>query len=249
MSVLSVEKVSVSYPVSNYQNIGLKEYVIRRLQGTYAVQELQAVRDVSFTLERGDMLGIIGMNGAGKSTLLKAISGIIMPTKGRITVSGTVAAILELLSGFDGNMTVRENMYLRGALLGYTREFMTEAYESILDFAELKNFENYPFKQLSTGMQARLGFSLAALVKPDLLILDEVLSVGDGAFQVKSAQKMQEIIAAGAATLFVSHSCDQVRSMCNRVLWLDHGACVECGSDVAGICERYDKFLRSGLSE
>lgn len=247
MSVLSVDRLSVSYMASNYQNIGLKEYVIRRLQGTYAVQELRVVRDVSFTLERGDMLGIIGMNGAGKSTLLKAITGIIPPTEGKITVNGTTAAILELLSGFDGNMTVRENTFLRGALLGYTREFMTDAYESILNFAELKDFENYPFKQLSTGMQARLGFSIAALVKPDLLILDEVLSVGDGAFQVKSAQKMQEIISEGAATLFVSHSCEQVRSMCNRVLWLDHGVCVECGDDVEGICGRYEEFLRSGL--
>lgn len=243
MSVLSVDKLSVSYPVSNYQNIGLKEYVIRRLQGRYAVQALWAVRDISFTLERGDMLGIIGMNGSGKSTLLKAISGILPPTKGTITVNGTTAAILELLSGFDGNMTVKENTYLRGALLGYTRGFMNEAYDGILDFAELKEFENYPFKQLSTGMQARLGFSIAALVKPDLLILDEVLSVGDGSFQAKSAQKMQEIIAEGAATLFVSHSCDQVRSMCSRVLWLDHGSCMAYGTDVAGICAQYEKFL------
>lgn len=248
MNVLSVDKVSVSFRVSNYQNIGLKEYVIRRLQGTYQVKEIRAVRDVTFSLDRGEMLGIIGMNGAGKSTLLKAIAGILPTDGGNITVNGTMAAILELSSGFDGNMTVRENTYLRGALLGYTREFMNEAYDGILDFAELKEFEDYQFKQLSTGMQSRLGFAISALVKPDLLILDEVLSVGDGAFQAKSEKKMREIIDAGAATLFVSHSTDQVRAMCNRVLWLDHGVCVECGSDVVGICGRYEEFLRRGLS-
>ena len=243
MSILEANNVSIRYITGDFKDIGLKEYVMRRLKGNYHVTEFWADKDVSFTLERGEMLGIIGTNGAGKSTLLKAISGIMEPTKGSIHREGTIAALLELASGFDGDLTVKENAYLRGAMLGYTRKFMDETYDQIIDFAELKEFEDRPFKQLSSGMKSRLAFSIACLVKPDILILDEVLSVGDGAFRKKSEEKMREIINGGATTILVSHSLEQVRSMCSKVLWLHRGEQVDFGTDVKGICDRYQGFL------
>ena len=243
MSILEVKNVSIRYITGDFKDIGLKEYVIRKLQNNYHVTEFWADKDVSFTLERGEMLGIIGTNGAGKSTLLKAVSGIMEPTKGRIRREGTIAALLELGSGFDGDLTVKENTYLRGAMLGYTRKFMDETYDSIIEFAELKDFEDRPFKQLSSGMKSRLAFSVACLVEPDILILDEVLSVGDGAFRKKSEAKMREIINGGATTILVSHSLQQVREMCDKVLWLHKGKQIEFGTDVQGICDRYKDFL------
>ena len=220
---------------------------MRRLTGNYHVTEFWADKDVSFTLERGEMLGIIGSNGAGKSTLLKAVSGIMVPTEGWIHREGSIAALLELASGFDGELTVEENTYLRGAMLGYTRKFMDEKYDEIIDFAELKDFEDRPFKQLSSGMKSRLAFSIACLVKPDILILDEVLSVGDGAFRRKSEAKMREVIAGGATTILVSHSLPQVREMCSKVLWLHKGRQIDFGTDVSGICDRYQDFLDGKL--
>ena len=202
----------------------------------------KAVDGVSFTLERGDMLGIIGSNGAGKSTLLKAVTGIMVPTKGWVKVNGSIAALLELASGFDGDLTVRENTYLRGAMLGYTRKFMNEKYEEIIDFSGLQEFQDRPFKQLSSGMKSRLAFSIACLVRPDVLILDEVLSVGDGAFRKKSEEKMMEIINGGATTILVSHLLEQVRSMCNKALWLERGKQIAFG-DANELCDRYEEFL------
>ena len=243
MSILELKDVSIRYMTGDFKDIGLKEYVMRRIKRNYKVKEFWADRDISFTLEKGDMLGIIGANGAGKSTLLKAISGIMEPTKGWVHREGTIAALLELGSGFDGDLTVRENTYLRGAMLGYTRKFMDETYAQIIEFAELKEFEDRPFKQLSSGMKSRLAFSIASLVEPDILILDEVLSVGDGAFRKKSEAKMKEIINGGATTILVSHSLGQIRQMCSKILWLDKGRQVEFGSDVQGICDRYAEFL------
>lgn len=243
MTILDVKNVSIRYMTGDFKEIGLKEYVVRRFTGNYRVTEFWADRDVTFSLEKGDMLGIIGANGAGKSTLLKAISGIMEPTRGRVTRRGSVAALLELASGFDPDLTVKENTYLRGALLGYTRRFMDETYASIIDFAELKGFEDRPFRQLSSGMKSRLAFSIAGLVNPDILILDEVLSVGDGAFRKKSEAKMREIIGGGATTILVSHSISQVREMCGKVLWLDKGRQVEFTADVNGVCDRYERFL------
>ncbi len=242
MSVLKVNNVSIRYMTGDFKDIGIKEYVLRRIKHNYSVKEFWADRHVTFTLEKGDMLGIIGTNGAGKSTLLKAISGIMEPTEGWIEREGTIAALLELASGFDGDLTVRENTYLRGAMLGYTRQFMDETYDKIIDFAELKEFEDRPFKQLSSGMKSRLAFSIASLVRPDILILDEVLSVGDGAFKKKSEAKMQEIIGSGATTILVSHSLSQVREMCNKVLWLHKGEQIDFG-ECQAICDRYEAFL------
>lgn len=245
--ILKVENVSIKYITGDFKSIGLKEYVVRRLKGNYTVKEIWANRNITFNLEEGDMLGIIGTNGAGKSTLLKAVSGIMRPSEGSITRHGTIAALLELGSGFDGDLTVKENAYLRGAMLGYTRRFMDETYEQIIDFAELKEFEDRPFKQLSSGMKSRLAFSIASLVKPDILILDEVLSVGDGAFRKKSEAKMKEIINGGATTILVSHSLNQVRSMCSKILWLHKGRQITFGSDVQKICDDYQSFLDGKL--
>ena len=245
--ILKVENVSIKYITGDFKSIGLKEYVMRRLKGNYAVKEFWANRDITFSLEEGDMLGIIGTNGAGKSTLLKAVSGIMRPSEGTIVRHGTIAALLELGSGFDGDLTVKENAYLRGAMLGYTRKFMDETYEQIINFAELKEFEDRLFKQLSSGMKSRLAFSIASLVRPDILILDEVLSVGDGAFRKKSEAKMKEIIHGGATTILVSHSLEQVRSMCNKILWLHKGKQITFGSDVQKICDDYQSFLDGKL--
>ena len=245
--MLSCIDVSIRYQVGDFKHIGLKEWVMRRLTGRYKVVDFWADKDVTFSLAEGDMLGIIGTNGAGKSTLLKAISGIMEPTKGWVVRRGAVVALLELSSGFDGDLTVKENAYLRGAMLGYTRAFMDETYPHIVEFAELKEYEDRPFKQLSSGMKSRLAFAIASLVKPDILILDEVLSVGDGAFRAKSAAKMREIIKGGATTILVSHSTAQVRSLCNKVLWLDHGRQITFSDDVRGVCDCYETFLAKGL--
>ena len=244
---LKAENVSIRYITGDFKDIGIKEYVTRKATNNYHVKEFMAVDGVSFTLQHGDMLGIVGTNGAGKSTLLKAVAGIMEPTKGKITANGEVAALLELGSGFDGDLTVKENTYLRGAMLGYTKEFMDQTYDHIIDFAELREFENRPFKQLSSGMKSRLAFSIASLVKPDILILDEVLSVGDGAFQEKSAKKMREIISQGATTILVSHSLEQIRQLCNKVLWLDHGRQIAFG-DVTEVCDMYERYLNGEYS-
>lgn len=243
MAILELHNVSIRYITGDFKDIGLKEFVLRKITRNYHVTEFWADKDVTFSLERGDMLGIIGSNGAGKSTLLKAIAGIMEPTQGWVKRNGTVAALLELTSGFDGELTVKENAYLRGAMLGYTRKFMDETFEEILEFAELRDFADRPFKQLSSGMKSRLAFSIASLVKPDILILDEVLSVGDGAFKAKSEAKMQEMMGGGTTTILVSHSLSQIRALCSKILWLDKGRQVEFGEDVEGICDRYQAFL------
>lgn len=247
MSILEVNHVSIRYMTGDFKDIGLKEYVMRRLKRDYHVSEFWADRDITFSLEAGDMLGIIGTNGAGKSTLLKAVSGIMEPTRGWVKRKGSIAALLELASGFDGELTVRENAYLRGAMLGYTRKFMDSAYDQIIDFAELRAFEDRPFKQLSSGMKSRLAFAIASQVQPDILILDEVLSVGDGAFRKKSEAKMREIMASGATTILVSHSIQQVQELCNKVLWLEKGEQIAFG-DTRILCGLYQQYLNKTIS-
>ena len=246
MAIIKANGVSIRYITGDFKDIGLKEYIVRRLKGDYHVTEFWADRNVTFSLEKGDMLGIIGSNGAGKSTLLKAVSGIMLPTEGSMEIHGNVAALLELTAGFDGELTVRENTYLRGAMLGYTRKFMDEKYGEIIAFAELQNFQDRPFKQLSSGMKSRLAFSIACLVNPDILILDEVLSVGDGAFRKKSGDKMKQILSGGVTGILVSHSVGQVREMCNKILWLDHGKQIYFGGDTETVCNAYEEFLING---
>ena len=243
MSVIELKDVSIRYKIGDFKAIGLKDYVIRKIKKDYHVREFWADRHITFSLEKGDMLGIIGTNGAGKSTLLKAVSGIMKPTEGTVRCQGNISALLELASGFDEELTVRENTYLRGAMLGYTRHFMNDKYDEIIAFAELTEFQDRPFRQLSSGMKSRLAFAIASLVNPDILILDEVLSVGDGAFRKCSEEKMMEIIHRGTTPILVSHSLAQVQSTCNKVLWLDKGRQVKFGDQVDDICARYQDFL------
>ena len=243
--IISLENVSIRYFAGDFKEIGLKEFLLRKITGNYRVREFWADRNITFSINRGDMLGIIGTNGAGKSTLLKAIAGIMIPTEGTVCAKGKIAALLELASGFDDDLTVRENTYLRGAMLGYTKKFMNETYESIISFAGLEKHQDRAFKHLSSGMKSRLAFSIASLVNPDILILDEVRAVGDGAFKEKSEAKMRSIIDSGATTILVSHSIPQVRAMCNKILWLDRGEMVEFGDDVNGICDRYEEYLKT----
>lgn len=243
MSVIECDDVSIRYITGDFKSIGLKEYVMRKLTHNFHVKEFWADRHITFSLEQGDMLGIIGSNGAGKSTLLKAVTGIMIPTGGHIKTHGKIAALLELASGFDGNMTVRENTYLRGAMLGYTKEFLDAKYDEIIAFAELEEFQDYMFKQLSSGMKSRLAFSIACLVDPDILILDEVLSVGDGAFRKKSGDRMREILSSGKTGVLVSHSVSQIRELCNKVLWLDRGTQIAFSDDVELYCDAYEEFL------
>ncbi|MCM1054526.1 MAG: ABC transporter ATP-binding protein [Bacteroides sp.] len=244
--VIEVKNVSVKYLVGDLRNIGLKEFFMKKLTGKYRVESFMAVNGVSFVMEQGDMLGIIGRNGAGKSTLLKVITQIMQPSEGSVKVNGKIAALLELGSGFDGDLNLKENAYLRGAMLGYTREFMDKKYPEILEFSGLKDFEQRPFKQLSSGMKSRIAFSIASMVEPEILILDEVLSVGDGEFREKSEKKMLEIIRNGKATILVSHSIAQVRRMCNKVLWLNKGKQIAFG-ETGDICDKYEEFLKTGV--
>lgn len=244
MAVIECKNVSIRYKTGDLKSIGLKDFVIGKLTGKYKVTEFWADKNITFNLEKGDMLGIVGTNGAGKSTLLKAVTGIMIPTEGEVIAKGKIAALLELASGFDPDLTVRENTYLRGALLGYTKKFIDEKYDEIIAFAELQDFQDYMFKQLSSGMKSRLAFSIACLVEPDIIILDEVLSVGDEGFKDKSAHRIKQILANGVTGVLVSHSVQQVRDLCNKCLWLDHGKQIAFGSSFL-VCNSYSAYLYS----
>lgn len=244
MAVIECKNVSIRYKTGDLKSIGLKDFVIGKLTGKYKVTEFWADKNITFNLEKGDMLGIVGTNGAGKSTLLKAVTGIMIPTEGEVIARGKIAALLELASGFDPDLTVRENTYLRGALLGYTKKFIDEKYDEIIAFAELQDFQDYMFKQLSSGMKSRLAFSIACLVEPDIIILDEVLSVGDEGFKDKSAHRIKQILANGVTGVLVSHSVQQVRDLCNKCLWLDHGKQIAFGPSYV-VCNAYSAYLFS----
>ncbi len=244
MSVIECKDVSIRYKTGDIKAIGFKDYVVRKLSGNFKVNEFWANKNISFSLEKGDMLGIVGTNGAGKSTLLKAVTGIMIPTKGTVTTKGNIAALLELASGFDPDLTVRENTFLRGALLGYSKAFINQKYDEIIAFAELEEFQDHMFKHLSSGMKSRLAFSIACLVEPDILILDEVLSVGDEGFKDKSGHRIKSILANGVTGILVSHSVQQVRDLCNKALWLDHGNQIAFGSSYE-ICNAYSAYIFS----
>lgn len=244
MKALELKNVSVRYRKQNSR--ATADIFKRLLKKQPRSGEFWALRNISFTLEKGDMLGVIGKNGAGKSTLMKAISGTLTPAVGSIEREGKLCALLELSSGFDREMTVRENVYLRGALLGYSREFIDSKYDEIIDFADMREFEDNPFRTLSSGMKSRIAFSIASLVEPDIIILDEVFAVGDGDFKKKSQQRMQDIIGSGETTaLMVSHSMRSVLEQCNKVLWLDKGRMVMYG-EPEPIVEEYKKYLETG---
>lgn len=243
--VLEVQDVSILYHTGEYKKMRAEKRLRLKLKHEEDKHRFRAVDHVSFSLGEGEALGIIGKNGAGKSTLLKAVSGTIEPTSGRIIRDRSVSALLELGTGFDGDLSVKENIYLRAALLGFTKEYLEERYEEILAFSELEKFEDRPFRALSSGMRARLGFAIVGLMQPEILILDEVFSVGDGAFQRKSHSLMTSLIKGGCSTLLVSHSIGQVREICDRVLWLEHGKVVMEGK-TGDVCAEYEKFLKTG---
>jgi ABC-2 type transport system ATP-binding protein len=241
---IDVKGIVVEYLAGDIKDIGLKDYIIRKIQRKSDRRSFRALDGISFSLREGDFCGVIGTNGAGKTTLMKVLSGIMRPSEGSVRVEGNVAALLELASGFDSDMTVRENAFLRGAMLGYTEKYMKELYDDIIDFAELEEFQDMPFSKLSSGMKSRLAFAIACLVDPDILILDEVLAVGDAGFRKKSEIKMMEIIEGGAITLLVSHSVAQVKSLCNKALWIEKGQQIMFG-DADEICDRYAEYVET----
>ena len=241
--MIYVDHVSVTYILGDIKELSLKEFFIRKMKRETITKEFKALKDISFQVEKGELLGIIGSNGSGKSTILKVLSGIMPVSEGSVRVDGVVAPLLELTAGFDDDMTVKENVYLRGALLGYTKKFIKDKYDEIIDFSEIKEFENVAFRKLSSGMKSKLAFSLASFVTPDILILDEVLSVGDMAFRAKSEKRMRELFDSGVTTILVSHSIDQIREMCTKVLWLEKGQMFGYG-DTQKICNEYEEYMR-----
>lgn len=201
-------------------------------------EEFWALKDVSFSVKKGEVVGLIGSNGAGKSTLLKVVSGVMKPTKGKVTVNGVISPMIELGAGFDSELTARENIFLNGAILGYSKEFLESKFEEIVEFSELRDFLDVPVKNFSSGMTAKLAFSIATIVNPEILIVDEILSVGDIKFQEKSKNKMLEMIKGGTTVLYVSHSLESIKQLCDRVIWLEHGKIIKIG-DTDKICKEY----------
>lgn len=239
---VKVDHVGMKFNLSAEKVDDLKDFIIKKLTNKLNYQEYWALSDVSFKLEKGDRLGILGLNGAGKSTLLKVIAGVMKPTEGSVVTRGKIVPLLELGAGFDSQYTGKENIYLYGAMLGYTREFIDEKYDEIVEFSELDDFIDVPLKNYSSGMKARLGFSIATVVEPEILILDEVLSVGDSKFRRKSLKRIESMFERGDVTvLFVSHSIQQVRRICNKAILLEYGKVVDFG-DVASICQKYEEM-------
>lgn len=220
---IEVQDISMRFQLMDDRILSLKEFATRKLRGKVSHTDFWALKHISFEVFRGEVVGIIGRNGSGKSTLLKVISGILKPTEGAVSCHGNIVPMLELGSGFDPDLTGRENIFLNGAILGYSEEFLTDRYQEILDFSELGQFIDVPIRNYSSGMMARLAFSVASMVEPEILIVDEILSVGDAAFQEKSRARMMEMMGGGTTVLFVSHSLEQIQEMCNRVLWLEEG--------------------------
>ena len=237
-TIIEVKDVSMRFRMANDNIRSIKEYVVQLLKGKIQYNEFEALKHVSFDVKRGEVVGLIGHNGAGKSTMLKVISGILKPTEGSVIVRGNIAPMLELGSGFDFDMTGRENIFLNGAILGYSEEFLKSKYDEIVEFSEIGQFIDVPLRNYSSGMIARLAFSIATVVVPEVLIVDEVLSVGDAAFQEKSYRRMMELMHGGTTVLFVSHSLPQIRNMCSRVVWLDHGQ-VKMFGDTQSVCDAY----------
>ena len=238
--MIDVNQVSMKFNLSSEKFDSIKEYIIKRIKGQVAFDEFWALQNVSFNVYKGDALGLIGLNGSGKSTMLKTIAGVLKPTKGNVQVNGTVAPLIELGAGFDLDLTARENVFLNGALLGYSRQEMQEHYDDIVEFSELSNFMDVPVKNFSSGMVSRLAFAIATIGTPDILIVDEVLSVGDFRFQQKCEARIRNMMKQGTTILFVSHSIEQVKSLCNKIVWLEHGKLKMFG-DTQDVCDKYSQ--------
>ena len=240
--MIEVRDVTMRFRMANDRINSLKEFLVQKIRGKLEYREFTALNHVTFEVNRGEVVGLIGHNGAGKSTMLKIISGILKPTEGSVTVRGNVVPMLELGSGFDFDMTGRENVFLNGAIMGYSESFLEERFEEIAAFSELEQFIDVPLRNYSSGMVARLAFAIAALVEPEILIVDEVLAVGDAEFQEKSKRRMLELMGGGTTVLFVSHSLEQIRELCDRVVWIEQGSVVAFG-EAKEICDRYEGSL------
>lgn len=241
--IVDADHVSIRFNMASEKVDNLKEYAIKLAKRQLHFKEFLALQDVSLKVKKGEAWALIGVNGSGKSTLLKAISGILKPYKGTITVRGKIAPLIELGAGFDSNLTAQENIYLNGTVLGHSKKFMDEHFDEIVDFAELHDFLDVPIKNFSSGMKARLGFSIATMVKPDILICDEVLAVGDFLFRKKCMERMNNMLQQGTTLLYVSHNIDSVKSLCTHALWLDKGKTKMIGN-VSDVCEQYSKYTK-----
>lgn len=246
-TVIKIKNVGMEFNLSQEKVDNIKEYFIKFVKRELLFQEFWALRNISFEVKKGDRVGILGLNGAGKSTLLKIISGVMKPTEGSIAIKGKIAPLLELGAGFDYNYTGRENVFLNGAILGYTKDFLEGKYDQIVEFAEIGEFMDVPLKNYSSGMKARLGFSIATMVEPEILILDEVLSVGDAKFREKSEERIMSLFDKGVTVLFVSHSIEQVQRLCNKAIWLEKGKMVMQG-DVEEVCMKYAESMGIEIS-
>lgn len=237
--VIKIDNVSMVFNLASEKVDSLKEYILKLLHRKLLLQEFYALTDINLTVSKGESVALIGANGSGKSTLLKCIAGVLTPTTGSVEVKGSIAPLIELGAGFDPDLTARENIYLNGAVLGYDRKFMNEHFQSIVDFAELWDFIDVPVKNFSSGMVARLGFSIATEVSADILIVDEVLAVGDFRFQEKCRERMTQLLQGGTTLLFVSHSTAQVRQLCQKAVWLDRGH-IRAVGEVNEVCDAYE---------
>ncbi|HIQ73179.1 MAG TPA: ABC transporter ATP-binding protein [Candidatus Cottocaccamicrobium excrementipullorum] len=245
---VEVDHVTIRFNMASEKVDNLKEYVIKLIKKQLTFQEFFALQDVSFKVKKGEAWGLIGVNGSGKSTMLKAISGILKPYKGSIKVHGEIAPLIELGAGFDPDLTARENIYLNGTVLGHSKKYMDEHFSEIVDFAELWDFLDTPIKNFSSGMKARLGFSVATMVDPDILICDEVLSVGDFLFQQKCMDRMSNMLSGGTTLLFVSHNVEQVKKLCDHAIWLEKGKVRACG-EVNEVCDQYMELAKMNKSK
>ena len=241
--IIKVDNVSMCFNLSKEKHESLKEYFLAMVQGRLQYDEFYALKDVSLDIMPGDFYGLVGLNGSGKSTLLKTIAGVYKPSKGKVTVRGSIAPLIELGAGFDMDLTARENIYLNGTVLGFSPKYLDEKFDEIVEFSELQNFLDVPLKNYSSGMVARIGFAIATITKPDILIADEVLSVGDFLFQQKCEKRMQELMAGGTTVILVSHSIKQIERMCSKVAWLSHGH-LKMNGDTATVCAAYKATQR-----
>lgn len=238
-TVIDVKQVSMHFNLMVERVDSIKEYILKLIKGKLLYNDFVALNNISFSVQKGEIVGLVGLNGAGKSTLLKIIAGVLKPTSGSVVTKGSIAPLIEVGAGFDPELTARENVYLNGAILGHTKSFMDKKFDEIIEFAELQNFVDVPVKNFSSGMYARLGFSIATVVQPDILIVDEVLSVGDYRFQEKCEKRINEMIEQGVTIILVSHSIDMVKRLCTKVVWLDHGQIKDIGV-TDKICNEYE---------